>query len=171
VDPDWIRELSLAASFASIAGFVFSLLAWLRARGAEQLAREAREAVRRGNAAEDLQSLAAMAKDFLACVENDQIEAACLRARDLVFGINQAKERWRGILLDETGERLFTTSKQVSSVSRNLSMRHAKITPDERDRLLRFCHEVITTLSAETGKIQSLIERALSHCFLCAESP
>jgi hypothetical protein len=161
-----LQVLAIVAALASIFGLVFSWKAWRSARRAEMVAqraedaaRAAREEVRRGNAAEDLQTLTSMAKDFLSCVENGHIEAACLRARDLVSGVNEAKERWQGIFPPDIRQELNATSKQVSIVARNLSIRGGAITPEERDRLLRFCHGVVTTLATETGKIRLLNEQ------------
>jgi hypothetical protein len=161
-----VQVLAVVAGLASIVGLFFSLQAWRSARRAEEgaqraedAAREAREEVRRGNAADDLQTLTSMAKDFLTCVENGHIEAACLRARDLVSGVNEAKERWQGIFAADVRDELNATSKRVSVVARNLSIRGGAITPDERDRLLKFCHGVVTTLATETGKIRLLNEQ------------
>jgi hypothetical protein len=161
-----LEALAIIASLASIIGLFFSLQAWrsakraeVGAKRAEDAARQAREEVRRGNAADDLQTLTAMAKDLLTCVENGHIQAACLQARDLVSGVNEAKGRWQGIFPADTRGELNATGKQVSVVARNLSIRGGEITPEERDRLLRFCHGVVTTLATETGKIRLLNEQ------------
>jgi len=161
-----LQLLAIVAALASIFSLAFSWQAWrsahraeLGAQRAEEAARAAREEIQRGNAAEDLQTLTSMAKDFLSCVENGHIEAACLRARDLVSGVNEAKERWQGIFPADMRDELNATSKQVSVVARNLSIRGGAITPEERDRLLRFCHGVVTTLATETGKIRLLNEQ------------
>lgn len=133
-------------------------MAWRRARGAEKAARETRESIRRESAAEELQSLAGMAKEFLACVENNQFDSAAAKARDLLSGISRAKERWTGILSAQSSSRLAGTAKRVSQVSKGLSIRHGDVSPEQREKLIGFCHEVLVELSAQSGTILSVIE-------------
>jgi hypothetical protein len=75
---------SIAGLFISVAGLWYSVKAWRGAIAAEKAAKEAREAVRRSNAADELLLLAGVAKELLACVQNEQSQAAAVRGRDLV---------------------------------------------------------------------------------------
>jgi hypothetical protein len=152
----------IAGLFVSTAGLWFSVKAWRRAAAAEKAAKDAREAVRRGNAAEDLGLLAILARELLACVQNEQVEAAALRGRDLVSGINQARMRWRTYFpAPEVEHRLEEIGKDVERISNTL-IRRGEVTPTERDRLLKFCHKTLRILSGEAGRMASHVESSAS---------
>jgi hypothetical protein len=152
----------IAGLFVSTAGLWFSVKAWRRAKAAEQAAKDAREAVRRGNAAEELKLPASLASELLACVQNEQVEAAALRGRDLVSGINQARMRWRTYFpAPEVEQRLEEIGKDVERISNTLT-RIGEVTPTERDRLLKFCHKALRILSGEAGRMASQVESGTS---------
>jgi hypothetical protein len=151
----------IAGLFVSTAGLWFSVKAWRRAAAAEQAAKDAREAVRRGNAAEEFGLLASLASELLACVQSEQVEAAALRGRDLVSGINQARMRWRTYFLEpEVEQRLGEIGKDVEKISNTL-VRKGEITPAERDRLLKFCHKAPRILGEEAGRMASHVESSV----------
>ena len=152
----------IAGFFVSTAGLRFSVKAWRRAAAAEKAAKDAREAVRRGNAAEDLGLLASLASELLACVQNEQVEAAVLRGRDLVSGINQARVRWSTYFpTPEVEQRLEEIGKDVERISNTL-IRRGEVTPTERDRLLKFCHKTLRILSGEAGRMAGHVESGAS---------
>jgi len=153
----------IAGLFVSTAGLWFSVKAWRRAAAAEQAAKDAREAVRRGNAAEELKLLASLASELLACVQNQQVEAAALRGRDLVSGIHQARVRWSSYFPSpEVESRLEEIGRDVEKVSSTLTIRKGEITPTDRDRLLKFCHKTLRILSEEAGRMASHMESSAS---------
>lgn len=149
--PRWMMVFDVAAGVASIAGLVVTVFAWLRARGAENAARQAADAVRQANAAEDFERLHARAKDLAASVQRGQIDVACMCARDLVSGVGQAKERW--IVRAESRKRLDRAAKKLAAVSVALSGRGTTLTPEELGQLVRFVNDVQAALSEETGKV------------------
>ena len=150
---------SIAGLFVTMAGLWYSVKAWRGAIAAEKAAKEAREAVRRGNAADELQLLAGLAKELLACVQNEQPQAAAVRGRDLVAGINQARLRWRAYFPSpEVEQRLEQIGTEVEKISKALSIRKGQITAAERERLLKFCHNALRILSGEAGRMASHIE-------------
>ena len=155
----WFTALGVVASIASILGLWFSIYAWRRARGAEKAAREARDSIRESNAAEDLEFLSAVAKDFLACVQNGQIEAACSKCRDLLAGVSKARLRWQPILPSESADRMGKTVKRVRDISSNLSEPGRQLSPEERRKLLDFAHNVVIDLAEEAGRMLSELER------------
>jgi hypothetical protein len=153
----------IAGLFVSTAGLWFSVKAWRRAAAAEQAAKDAREAVRRGNAAEDLALLASLANELLACVQNEQIEAAALRGRDLVSGMNQTRKRWSTYFPSpEVDSRLEEIGRYVEKISKTLTIRKGQIAPTERDRLLDSCHKALRILSGEAGRMASHMESSAS---------
>jgi hypothetical protein len=152
----------IAGLFVSTAGLWFSVKAWRRASAAEQAAKDAREAVRRGNAAEELKLLASLAGELLACVQNEQVEAAALRGRDLVSGISQVRMRWRTYFPEpEVEQRLGEIGRGVEKISSTL-VRKGEITPAERDKLLKFCNKALRILGEEAGRMASHVESSAS---------
>ena len=117
---------SITRLFVSTAGPWYSVKAWRRTTAAEQVATEAREAVRRGNAAYELRPLASLASELLACVQNGQGEAAAVRGRDLLSGINQARMRWRTYFPSpEVEQRLDETGRDVEKSRRHSAFEKA----------------------------------------------
>jgi len=147
--------LSLIANIASIAGVFLTIWALVEAKGARRAAQEAREAVWLGNAVEDFKSLDKLASEFLGYVENSQVDAAALRARDLSAGILTAKQRWQRFLSEKRMARLEEASAQVSVISRTLLAREGPPTQNARQRILRFSHEVVRIVAEEAGTISS----------------
>ena len=144
--------LNVFAGFASIVGLVFSYLAWRKAAGAEQAAREARSAVRQSNAGEELAMLGEIAKELLACAQNDQIEVALVRSRDLLSGITRARHRWEAFLLEDSSVQIDRAAKSVGRISRALSVGRDSISPTIKQKLVKSCHEVAELLAEEVGK-------------------
>ncbi len=109
--------LDLIAGLASIAGLGISIWTLAMATGARRAANEAREAVRKGNAAEELANLSRIADEFLSHVEADQIAAAMVRARDLLSATSLASRRWGRFLSADSEEPIrggVGTSQQVN---------------------------------------------------------
>jgi hypothetical protein len=151
---------SVAGLFVAIAGLWYSVKAWRGASAAEKAAEGAREAVRRGNAADELYFLAILARELLASVQNEQLAEAALRCRDLVSGVNQARTRWRSCFPSpEVDQSLEEIGREVEKISKALTLRKGEITPPERERLLNFCHNTLRILSGEAGRMAEHVER------------
>jgi hypothetical protein len=154
---------SISGLFVGIAGVWYSVKAWRRATAAEQAANEAREAVRRGNAADDLELLATLANELLECVEYEQLQAAAARGRDLISGISKARMRWRACFPSADVEKsLKEVGKGVEEISNLLSIRKGDITPTERENVLNFCHKALRILKGEAGRMANYIEGSAS---------
>lgn len=145
-------------TLATIAGLIFSVLAWLRAKDAKKAADDAQKAVRQGNAAEDLQRLAMEARELLHFVENDQFNAARIRSGDLILHITHARHRWKVFLLEENRNQLAEAGKKAGLVTRALSVVDEEIEPHNRTKLVNACRELVSRLAAECGNIQSDID-------------
>jgi hypothetical protein len=151
--------VNLIGVAASILGLIFSILAWLRAKDAKKAAEEARKAVRQGNAAEDLQRLATKARELLHFVENDQFNAARIRSGDLILDITHAQHRWKVFLPEENRAQLAEAGKKAGLVTRALAIVEEEIEPENRTKLVNACREVVSRLAAESGNIQSEVDR------------
>lgn len=149
---NWRGILDVVAAAASIGGLFFSFFAWRKAIGAEKAANLAREAIRKSNAGEELRILSEKAQELLACAQNEQIEAALLRSRDLLAGIAQARHRWQVFFIEDSPQQIERAAKEVGRISRALSAGKDAITPAVREKLLKSCHEVAELLAEELGK-------------------
>ena len=150
-----VKILDLSGALASIIGLGVAVWTLYQAIAAKKAAMQAREAVRLGNAAEDFRALNQLASEFLGYVEGNQIDAAAIRARDLLAGILSAKQRWTRFLSTERITKLEGAGAQVSVISRSLLTKGAPTTLAERQRLLKFSQDVVKIVAEETGTITS----------------
>jgi hypothetical protein len=152
----WLASI---ADFSSIGGlFLSGVAAWF-ARRADTSAKEARKAVRRANASDALTRLGELSTTLQACVENDVIDEAKIRARDLATEISRCRLRYERFLPVESRERLDEARGQVSVISRSLTVRGRPATPAQKERMLRICHDaIVMVLNEESARIISAIE-------------
>ena|SRR5208337_1340874 len=148
---DWF---SWAGNLASIAGLIVTAFALHYAKTASEAARAATKAVRKANASEVLDRIGHTANLLQGCVENDQKEEAVLRARDLISDISRYKLRYDRFLDTGSKARLDEAKGQISVISRSLATKGVPTTSNEKNRLLRICHEdVVAVLNEESARI------------------
>jgi hypothetical protein len=155
-----IFMFNIIADIASIAGLAISIWTLIVATGAQKAAKEAREAVRKGNAAEEFRSLSGIADEFLSHVEDDQVPAAILRARDLMSAMSLASRRWGRFLSVEARNNFEEAYGQISVISRSLSANGAPSNPQQKEKMLKICHSVIKAMSNEAGTLFSTVEKS-----------
>jgi hypothetical protein len=80
---DWNWFLTIARTIASVAGVVFSWMAWVQAKGAKQAAEEAARTVRIRETADEFLRLAADARDRMAAVQTKERDKAIEAANNL----------------------------------------------------------------------------------------
>ena len=154
---DWF---SWAGNLASIAGLVVTAFALHYAKTASQAARDATRAVRKANASETLDRIGHTANLLQGCVENDQRQEAVVRARDLVSDVSRYKLRYDRFLDATSKSRLDEARSQISVISRSLAAKGVPATANEKNRLLKICHEdVVTVLNEESARIIAAIEK------------
>jgi len=149
---------SIAGCVLSIFGLVYSYRAAKRAQAATDAAREAREAVRRSNAGEELRALSEMAKELLRSVQGGHFEAAKLRSTDLLAGVAQARHRWIMFLLDDSPERVDKVTRKLNQISRAVSAPAVAANLELSGNVLKSCHEVVVLLADESGKLLKQME-------------
>ena len=162
---NWTNALDTAASIASIFGAglsVFGLLysyrAAQRAQAATEAAREAKEAVRRSNAGEELKALSEMAKELLRSMQGGQFEAAKLRSTDLLASIAIARHRWKIFLLDDSPKQMDELTRTLGRISRAISAPNIADSPGATEKVIKSCHEVVVLLADESGKLLKQME-------------
>lgn len=98
----WNWLLASVGTVASVAGVVFSVLAWVQAKGAKAAAEEARNIVKTRDTAHELVELAGDAKELLAAVRDGQSQKAVKAATDLVHDLSILKGRRSNYLPPES---------------------------------------------------------------------
>lgn len=84
---DWNWWLTITGTFASIAGVIFSWMAWVQAKGAKKAAEEAARTVRARETEYEFSKLADDAKELLAAVQGKQNEKAIESANRLAHSL------------------------------------------------------------------------------------
>lgn len=149
---------TFVTGIASIAGAVLSWLAWQSAKTAVAAAQAARRAARREHAAESLRNLNHSASELLGFVQNDQLQAATVRARDLFSEIRMVRDRWDRFLSGEGRERLEQAQLRAKRIATSIALAHAPVDPPVKQKTLEYCHFVVDALSRETSTITARIE-------------
>jgi phosphoribosyl-ATP pyrophosphohydrolase len=89
----WNWILAIVGTVASIAGVVFSCMAWVKAKGAKKAANEAVRSVKSKDTAHEFAKLAADAKELLAAVQDQRADRAIGAVNDLVHLLSVALSR------------------------------------------------------------------------------
>jgi len=150
---DWS---SILGALLGAAGLIYSILAFLAAKGAKQSAEEARRDVRSLVAADKFHHLNTSASELFSHIEHENLPVASFLARDLRFEINGAITRWE-FLDSATKERFREASRLTQQVGEFM---RSKDQLDARDkaRVLKKCDAILAILSGESGKIQAGLE-------------
>jgi type II secretory pathway pseudopilin PulG len=146
------------AGWASILGFLLTILTLWAARSAAKAAKEARAEVRSGNAVEEFRHLQNLGGEFLSFLENNQIEAALVRSRDLMSAMRHASRRWSNLIPEAEGRSYGESAAQISVIATTLAARGAPENPREKQKLLRICHDVLQTISVVAGTVTAHME-------------
>jgi hypothetical protein len=150
---DWS---SIFGALLGAAGLIYSILAFLAAKGAKQSADEARRDIRSLVAADKFHYLGFSAKELCSHIQHDDVPVASFLARDLWFEINAAITRWE-FLDSTTVERFREASRLTQQVGEYLRTKGELDTKDKA-KVLKKCDTILAILSGESGKIQSGLE-------------
>jgi hypothetical protein len=151
---DWS---SIFGALLGAAGLIYSILAFLAAKGAKQSAEEARREVRSLVAADRFHHLDSSAKELSSYVEHDDLPVAAFLARDLRFEINSAITRWE-FMDSATKKRFLKASRLAQHMSEFMRWKN-KLDVKDKAKVLRKCDVILAILSEESGRIQSALER------------
>jgi hypothetical protein len=150
---DWS---SIAGAFLGVAGLLFTILAFMAAKGARRSAEEARRDVRNLVAADRFHHLNSSASELFSHVEHENFAVASFLARDLRFEINAAITRWEFLDAD-TKERFREASRLTQQVGEFMRSK-GQLDARDRTRVLKKCDAILAILSGESGKMQSGLE-------------
>jgi DNA polymerase I-like protein with 3'-5' exonuclease and polymerase domains len=156
---DWNWLLAIAGTVASIAGVVFSWMAWVQATKAKDAAREAAAAVRKRNTAQEFLRLAGDAKEFLAAVRQERAENAISTANNLLHALSII--RTRSMTRASDADMLKTCESEIIKVSIDLSADGIPTDQSKFADLHDRCHAIHQTICELAGRTERLSEGAV----------
>jgi len=152
----WNWFLDISGTVASLAGVVFSWMAWVQATGAKKAAEEAARSVKSKDTAHEFAKLAADAKDLLAAVQNQRADRAIEAVNDLVHQLSVALSRREEFLPGDSELKLAI--KQLSAVSGYLSSRGFPSDSGEILKLTRRCQQIHQIVCGVQGSLEKTVE-------------
>ena len=149
---DWNWLLTIGSTLASIAGVIFSWMAWVQAKGAKQAAEEARDVVKARDAAHELAELAGDAKELLAAVREGQSQKAAKAATDLVHDLSIMKGRRSGYLPLESLEEIDAIIRALNLVRSALET--VELPDSQRISTIRNCQRIHQKVCEIAGSVE-----------------
>jgi hypothetical protein len=137
-------------NLASVAGLVFSILAFVFAKRASTAAREARDAAMRQSLDEDMSSAARIAGEIVTHLGNDRAEIALFRISDLMDQTRYLVGRWETRLSKKSRDNLSRAHEQLRSMHQALNI-VGELTQEDKARLAQASQEVSGIFSTEHG--------------------
>ena len=137
-------------NLASVAGLLFSILAFVFAKRASKAAREARDAALRQSLGEDMNVAARLATEIVAHLRNEKGDMALLRISDLMGQTRYLVGRWEPRLSKKSKDSLSRAHEQLRSMHQALNIA-GDLTREDKARLAQAGQEVSGLFSTEHG--------------------
>jgi hypothetical protein len=159
----WNWLLAIVGTIASIAGVVFSCMAWMQAKGAKLAAEEAAKMVLTRETEYEFSRLAVDARELLAAVQGKQKEKAIEAANHLSHLLMIAGRHRAAYLPDGFSTELCVENLRMVSIS--LATEGFSENPVKMRKLLNRCHQIHESqihesLCGISGSAQSRTEGA-----------
>ena len=155
----WNWLLTISGTVASLAGVVFSCMAWVQAKGAKVAAEEAARTVRARETEYEFSRLADDARELLAAVEGRQQEKAIEAANHLAHLLIIAGGHRAAYLPEGFSTELCVENLRKVSIS--LASEGFPEAPQKMKNLLNRCHQIHEELCGVSGSVQSRTEGAV----------
>jgi hypothetical protein len=152
----WNWLLAISGTLASIAGVVFSWMAWVQAKGAKKAAEEARDVVKTRDTAHEFSDLASDSKELLAAVREGQSQKAAKTATDLVHDLSILKGRRSNYLPRKSVGKINTIIDVLNLVCDALEQ--VGLPDDQRMIAVQRCREIHQRVCEIAGTIEQRAE-------------
>jgi hypothetical protein len=153
----WNWLLTISGTLASIAGVVFSCMAWVQAKGAREAAREAAHAVRTRSLSHSFLQWSVDARELLQSVRELRFDSAQRSATDLL-GVLAHNKGWRaGLRSDQSVTGLNEVIRLVDLVNQFLSDR--EVFEGNQAEIVRHCEVIFRKLKEASGKLDAAMEK------------
>lgn len=148
-------------NLASVAGLVFSFLAFLFSKRASKAAQESRNSARRQSLGEEMIAASQIAKEIVTFVGIERGEVALLRANELIARTSYLLARWNSVLLEESTNNLNAAQERLQKVHDALMKNPiANLSPTDKRGLTHACQSVSKIFSEEHGNaVRAVDER------------
>jgi hypothetical protein len=147
-------------NIASVAGLIFSFLAFVFSKRASNAAKEARELALSRSLGEDMNNANRIAADAVAYIRAEKSEMALIRMAELISLTSYIITRWDVQLPVSSKNRLISSREQLRIVHDLLDrVKGREIVAEERAILTKFCRDVPTVFTEEYGKAISRLDR------------
>jgi hypothetical protein len=138
---------------ASVAGLVFSILAFIFSKRASVAAREARDATLLRSLSEEMNEANRTAGEIVTYVGMERGEMALLRTSELMNQTSYFLARWDNRLTEEQKNSLLSTREQLRSIHKVLTKSAvANLSPRAKAELAQACQQVNAIFSEEYGR-------------------
>jgi hypothetical protein len=154
----WNWSLTIAGTIASVAGVVFSWMAWVQAKGAKLAAQEAAKSVRMRETADEFLRLAADAKGLVASVQGRDTNRAIEAANNLAHLLMISRSHRATYLPESFSPELCV--ENLRKVSTMLASEGIPEAPQKMAKLLHRCHQIHESLCGISGSAQNRTEGA-----------
>jgi hypothetical protein len=153
----WNWLLAIVGTVASIAGVVFSWMAWVQAAKAKEAAREAAVGVRVRNLSHSFSQWSVDARELLQSVRDLRFENAQRAATDLL-GVLAHNKGWRVGLRDEAPMAgINEVIRLVGLVNEFLADR--AVFEGNQTEIMRHCEVIFRKLKEASGKLDAALEK------------
>ncbi len=139
-------------NLASVAGLVFSFLAFIFSKRASAAAREARDAAMRQSMGADMDGAARTANEISTYIRSDKTDMALLRISDLMNQTSYLVARWDARLSKKSKDNLVLGARPIALHAWNFDRERGKgLAPEEKGRLAHDGQRVSEICDEERG--------------------
>jgi len=139
-------------NLASVAGLVFSFLAFLFSKRASTSARQARDHTLRQTFGEEMNSATKTAREIVTHVTIDRADMALLRVGELMDRASYYIARWDNRLSERSKNNLLAAREQLTSIHDVLTKGAiSDLAPRDKRSLAQSCQRVSAIFSEEYG--------------------
>jgi hypothetical protein len=139
-------------NLASVAGLVFSILAFVFAKRASTAAREARDAAMRQSLGEDMHGASRFAQEIVTYLRDDKSEMALLRIGDLMNQASYIIARWETRLSEKSRNNLLDGTAELRLMHGVLTKSaHGALAGTQKVRLATAAQRVNSMFNEERG--------------------
>jgi hypothetical protein len=138
--------------WASVAGLVFSFLAFVFSKRASKAANEARDSVLQKSFGQDMNDANRTATEIVRFVSMDRGDMASLRTSELMSQTSYFIARWKDKLPEDSKKNLVEAREQLLSIHDAIAKRAVgEMNPSQKSQLARACQQVSSIFSEEHG--------------------
>ena len=139
-------------NWASVAGLIFSILAFIFSKRASKAAEQARDSVLRRSLTQDMNDANRTAADIVRFIGMERSDMALLRAGELLNQTSYYITRWDDKLSEPSRTNLRRAQDKLQSINKVLTTKTiSEMTPSQKSTLAQACQSVNQIFSEEYG--------------------